>query len=186
MSEPAPLPPRQNARRLLTLLRDAFPLHLAIVLGPDDWLCLDGRQIDDGAEIAAIAAAVEAACPREALFDDVAAACAMVELNDAGETLVRYVRLDGGDDHEAVVLAICRPRQTGTVLNSAMLERISTLTRREAEIAVRLAAGDTLTDISSDLSITIHTARNQLKSAMRKAKVHSQAALVACLYHWLD
>ena len=185
MSEPAPLPPRQNARRLLALLRDAFPLHLAIVLWPDGWLCLGGRQIDDGAEIAGIAAAVEAACPRVDLFNDTAAACAMVELNDAGETLVRYLRLDG-DGRETTVLAICRPRQTGTVLNSAMLERISAFTRREAEIAVRLAAGDTLADISDDLGIAIHTVRNQLKSAMRKANVHSQAALVACLYHWLD
>ncbi|TPG20110.1 helix-turn-helix transcriptional regulator [Sphingomonas koreensis] len=186
MPESMTAPKRDSVERLLTILRDAFPLHLAIVLRPEGWVCLAGGQVQDGVEIAPIAFAVEDACPHDQLRDAAAVATAMVDLNGAGETLVRYVKLHGRDVPDPAILAICRPRQAHRALDSGMLERISSLSRREAEITVRLAAGDTLADISSDLGVTIHTARNQLKSAMKKARVHSQAALVACLYHWLD
>lgn len=43
----------------------------------------------------------------------------------------------------------------------------------------------TLTDISRMLGITIHTAHNQLKSAMKKAQVHNQTELIGCLHRWL-
>lgn len=52
------------------------------------------------------------------------------------------------------------------------------LTRREAEIATMLADGMKLSDIAAARGKSIDTVRSQLKSAMRKLSVNSQAQLV--------
>jgi DNA-binding CsgD family transcriptional regulator len=49
------------------------------------------------------------------------------------------------------------------------------------EIVLLLAAGYRVSSIAPALHITPQTARNHLKSIFRKARVHSQADLVALL-----
>jgi DNA-binding CsgD family transcriptional regulator len=55
------------------------------------------------------------------------------------------------------------------------------LTRAEARLAARLAAGERLEDAMTALSITKNTARTQLKAVFIKTDTHRQAELVALL-----
>jgi DNA-binding CsgD family transcriptional regulator len=55
-------------------------------------------------------------------------------------------------------------------------------TPAEARVVERLAGGLRTSDIAATLGVSIHTVRTQLKRAMRKAGVHTQAAMVAALY----
>jgi DNA-binding CsgD family transcriptional regulator len=55
------------------------------------------------------------------------------------------------------------------------------LTRLEARLALRIAHGLKLEEISSELRISIHTARAYLKQVFAKTSVHRQSALVRLL-----
>ena len=57
----------------------------------------------------------------------------------------------------------------------------SQLSRRETQVAEELLRGSAPTQIARALHISPHTARNHLKSMLRKLGVHSQAALVMVL-----
>lgn len=56
------------------------------------------------------------------------------------------------------------------------------LTSAEARVVQSLAMGLRPSEIAASLGLSVHTIRTQLKRAMVKAAVHSQAALVAHLY----
>jgi DNA-binding CsgD family transcriptional regulator len=56
------------------------------------------------------------------------------------------------------------------------------LTPAEARIVRSLLCGLTTTEMARAYRLSVHTIRTQLKQAMRKAGVHSQAALVARVY----
>jgi len=55
------------------------------------------------------------------------------------------------------------------------------LTRREAEVALLLAAGCDLADIAARLGLGINTVRTHLKRVFHKTDVHSQTALMALI-----
>ena len=57
-----------------------------------------------------------------------------------------------------------------------------TLTPAEARMVDGLAAGPRPVDIATLHGLSVHTVRTQLKRAMAKAGVHTQAALVARAY----
>ncbi|MFN8060410.1 MAG: helix-turn-helix transcriptional regulator [Vicinamibacterales bacterium] len=57
----------------------------------------------------------------------------------------------------------------------------TTLSQREWEIVQKLMACHRLTEVSKDLGISIHTARNHLKSVFRKLGVRSQSELVQAI-----
>ena len=57
----------------------------------------------------------------------------------------------------------------------------SQLSRRETQVAEELLRGSGPSEIARALHISPHTARNHLKSILRKLGVHSQAALVTVL-----
>ncbi len=56
------------------------------------------------------------------------------------------------------------------------------LTESEARAAKFLATGLATAQIARALGLSVHTVRTQLKSAMAKAGVHTQVALVVRLY----
>jgi DNA-binding CsgD family transcriptional regulator len=68
----------------------------------------------------------------------------------------------------------------GTSLDLAIKDVMASLglSQAEAEICIAVAESHSLEDISIRRSVSIHTVRNQLKSAMGKANVRSQAVLV--------
>ena len=55
------------------------------------------------------------------------------------------------------------------------------LTRAEAQIALGIADGETLAAIAQSRSVSISTARGQLKSVFAKTGTHRQAELMALL-----
>ncbi|WP_367395326.1 helix-turn-helix transcriptional regulator [Cupriavidus sp. Agwp_2] len=55
------------------------------------------------------------------------------------------------------------------------------LTQRESELAAMLASGLALTDVASQLGITIGTARGYLKHVLAKTGTHRQGELVSLL-----
>jgi DNA-binding CsgD family transcriptional regulator len=56
------------------------------------------------------------------------------------------------------------------------------LTSAEVRVVQSLATGLRPSEMATSLGLSVHTIRTQLKRAMVKAGVHSQAALVARLY----
>lgn len=64
---------------------------------------------------------------------------------------------------------------------AATLVRLFGLTPREAALAVRLAAGETIAEAAERLSITRGTARSHLKVLFSKTDTHRQADLVGML-----
>lgn len=52
------------------------------------------------------------------------------------------------------------------------------LTRSEAEVAVALSAGQIITEIAALRAVSVHTVRNQVKSAMAKTSSRRQADLI--------
>ena len=63
------------------------------------------------------------------------------------------------------------------------LMALYSLTRLEARLAVRLAQGLSLENISEELRLSIHTVRAYLKQIFAKTSVHRQSALVRLLMH---
>jgi DNA-binding CsgD family transcriptional regulator len=61
------------------------------------------------------------------------------------------------------------------------LRQIFRLTRAETRLAKRFLSGDSVEVAADALGITYETARNELKSILRKTDTHRQAELVALL-----
>lgn len=64
----------------------------------------------------------------------------------------------------------------------AVLARLFGLTRREADLATRLAAGDTLADAAEALRISRETARSHLKAVFDKTDTRRQSDLTTLLH----
>ena len=64
---------------------------------------------------------------------------------------------------------------------SALMQDLG-LTRREAEVAARLAAGQSLSDTAAGLAMSRETARHHLKQIFQKTDTHRQAELVARIF----
>lgn len=81
----------------------------------------------------------------------------------------------------ALVLVIIGS-SAGQPLPPAMaLQAIYGLSRREAEVVLRIAGGASVPEVADDLAVSLSTARNQLAAAMAKMGVHRRADLVAQL-----
>lgn len=83
----------------------------------------------------------------------------------------------GGNTILAFLLDPNRP----VTLDANHLMTIYRLTPAEIRLAGELVRGHDLKEASASLSISIHTARTQLKSVMQKTQVTRQADLVRCL-----
>jgi DNA-binding CsgD family transcriptional regulator/PAS domain-containing protein len=78
-------------------------------------------------------------------------------------------------------MAFLTDPETAPALAREVLQRLFGLTRREIDLAVRLATGERLDDAANRLGFTTATARTYLKQLLRKTDTHSQAQLVALL-----
>jgi DNA-binding CsgD family transcriptional regulator len=58
------------------------------------------------------------------------------------------------------------------------------LTRAESRIVRGLLSGFNTTEMAKQYGVSVHTIRTQVKRAMRKAGVHTQAGLVALAYSY--
>jgi DNA-binding CsgD family transcriptional regulator len=65
--------------------------------------------------------------------------------------------------------------------NPTVLQKMFGLTAAEADLAIRLARGETPADIAQEKKITIATVRSQLASVLAKTRTKRQAELVSLL-----
>lgn len=59
---------------------------------------------------------------------------------------------------------------------------LSGLTRREREVAIRLAAGLSYKEIASELAISAHTVNSHVKAILKKLGLSGSRRLAALLY----
>ena len=78
---------------------------------------------------------------------------------------------------EPTLLLTLLPRTQQRDLSPRVIKTFS-LTPQEANIALKIAQGKSPRQIAREREVSIHTVRNQLKSAMAKMEVHRQAQLV--------
>ncbi|WP_120499802.1 LuxR C-terminal-related transcriptional regulator [Roseovarius sp. EL26] len=87
--------------------------------------------------------------------------------------------MDGGNAASILVLANAKPELAAA---SEALALLYNLTPAECGIAVAVARGEALLDISGRKNISLNTVRNQLKSVYDKSGVRSQSALTALVH----
>ena len=88
---------------------------------------------------------------------------------------LRYALMVGRDE-PSLVLTLT-PEVPKRDIERLLTERFS-MTPNEAKVAARLSRGSTIAQIAEERAVSVHTVRNQLKSAMAKLGVHRQADLV--------
>ena len=88
----------------------------------------------------------------------------------------RRMRADHGED---TVVLNARELSAHDPITPEEAERLIGLTRAEAQLTVRLAAGDTLESIAEERGVHLSTIRAQLRSVYAKTHTNRQAELVA-------
>lgn len=90
---------------------------------------------------------------------------------------LRCNRISLERDHAAAVLMIDDP-EAGIETSEQQLRRVYGLTHCEAILAMLILQGKTIRQASTELEITLNTARTQLKSIFLKTDCHSQVDLI--------
>jgi DNA-binding CsgD family transcriptional regulator len=85
-----------------------------------------------------------------------------------------------GSGSAAVAIFLTAPGASPSIERQMVADAFR-LTRRESEVAVRLAEGQDLATIASELGIRVAAARQYLKRVFDKTGVHNRAALVALI-----
>jgi DNA-binding CsgD family transcriptional regulator len=85
-----------------------------------------------------------------------------------------------GSGNAAVAIFLTVPGARPSI-DQQMVADAYRLTRRESEVAVRLAEGHDLASVAHDLGIRVAAARQYLKRVFDKTGVHNRAALVALI-----
>ena len=80
---------------------------------------------------------------------------------------------------KAVSITIFRQEDTSDSIHS--IRQQFSLTLSEVDVVVKIANGQTLREISAARNVSIHTVRNQLKSAMSKMEIRRQVDVVRVL-----
>jgi DNA-binding CsgD family transcriptional regulator len=85
-----------------------------------------------------------------------------------------------GDDHVAAVILISDPDSEPTVRRD-LLRSLYHLSEKEAQLAIRLSAGERLEAVADDIGITYQSARTYLKAVFAKLGVNRQAELASVI-----
>jgi DNA-binding CsgD family transcriptional regulator len=104
--------------------------------------------------------------------------CRTGQINPNGLSHSPFELLFAGD--EPCLLLTMQPYEDETARRQTRLKHFN-LTEREAQVALRLGEGLSPADIAELDGLSIHTIRNQLKSAMSKLNVRRQVELVRLL-----
>jgi DNA-binding CsgD family transcriptional regulator len=97
----------------------------------------------------------------------------------------------GFSDRDRELIELVRPHLIQAFLDVRLRERLDPLgepnlralglTRREAEVARRLVEGRSAAQLASELTISVHTARNHVASIYTKLRVRTRAGAVATI-----
>jgi DNA-binding CsgD family transcriptional regulator len=96
-------------------------------------------------------------------------------------SLVKLEFIDSNPFAEARVLVLINDLDERPLVKHQQLQQAFGLTRAEAALTSILSEGIELSEAADRLSITVQTARSQLKSVFRKTDTNRQAALMALL-----
>lgn len=178
-----------NCQELFSTLGIVFPNHVRAIVSEERLEGISGKF--NPQTLQALGNSIEAACPDHASFqvrqaNDHRISCrqVLVWTADRSNFLVRYIHFDHGP-------GVCRVLATTTGPPNAIDEMTLSqeepmpLTDKEAEVALSLAAGKTVHEIARDTDHSVHTIRNQLKSALRSTGSHSQLQLAILMRNWL-
>jgi DNA-binding CsgD family transcriptional regulator len=156
------------------------------ILSRSDGLCtergvLTARNADDARRLAvSLAAALEEARPRARR--SLAAPSVRIRRERGAPLDVVFLPLGGrvGGSPEMVMAVVYDPDRAIT-LDVARVAELHGLTATEAEIAVSLATGRTLTNIAAERSCSEETVRTHLKRVLSKTGLTRQAEIVRVL-----
>ncbi len=171
----------KNCQELFSILGFLFPNRVRALMADGELEGVSGRFNPE--TLRAMSAGIEAACPTHAAFEVEGRISRRISYLQAlgsaparSNFLVRYLHVhhEPGRCH---VLAI----STGPLEAIGELKIKSPdplpLTAKEMEVALGIAAGKSLQQIASETNHSIHTLRNQIKSALRSTGMHSQSQL---------
>lgn len=89
--------------------------------------------------------------------------------------------IDLRSDHAPVAAVYVSAPEQRSVVRAATVRQLLCISAAEAELAARLARGDTIDEAARELGVTRATARTQLYSIFRKAGVRRQSELVSLI-----
>lgn len=135
---------------------------------------------------------IEAGCPAHSHFTHtadrtrkVAATQQMMRLSSHSDMVVRYIHLNHRDQAPCEIVALASgPPDTIDQLRQSQTTTLP-LSPREMQLTLDLAAGRTLAEVAQSRGVSINTARNQIKTAMRGTGTHSQEHLISIVRDWL-
>ena len=84
-------------------------------------------------------------------------------------------------DHAPLVAVYMSTPEQRSVVSPTLVRQLLGVTQAEAELAARLARGDTVDTAARELGVTRATARTQLYSIFRKTGLHRQSDLVSVI-----
>ena len=178
-----------NCRELFSTLGVIFPNHVRAIMSEGRLEGISGKFSPQ--TLQALGNSIEGACPDHASFqvrqaNDHRISClqTLVWTANRSNFLVRYIHIDHGPGVCQVLATTTGPLDIIEEMTLAQEEPMP-LTDKEAKVALYIAAGKTVHQIAQDTDHSVHTIRNQLKSALRSTGSHSQLQLALLMRNWL-
>lgn len=178
-----------NCRELFSILGVVFPNRMRALLSDGELEGASGRF--DPETLRTIGAAIEASCPKHEKFETGAVegprmTCvqSLVSSPTRSNFVVRYIHFDHGPGKCQVLATTSGPFDAIAEIELKVPCSLP-LTGKELAVARSIAAGMSVSQVASESDHSIHTVRNQLKSALRSVNKHSQAQLAFLIRDWV-
>lgn len=179
-----------NCEQLFAIMGVIFPNRIRAMLADCSITGLSGPYPQEMLD--KIGRQIAACCPSYSRFHHGVAANTLISANRQlvrvpphPDMVVRFIHFDHQPDTACEVLALAAGPPDAIALLRDDRSGSLPLSRREMQLTLALAAGQTLHDVARDAGISISTVRNQVKNAMRATSTHSQAHLATVVRDWL-
>ncbi len=180
-----------DCEELFSIMGTIFPNRVRILLSDGRIDGMSGRFAFD--TLQQMGRAIEADCPAHASFAVEEAAAGgvssvqrLVSLPLHPGIVVRYLHFEHGAEETCKMLAVATGPADAIVQLARVPIQPMPLSPREMKLAFGLAAGLSLQDMARQGDFSIHTVRNQVKSAMRATGTRSQSQLISLVLDWLQ
>ena len=178
-----------SCQELFSLLGIMFPNHVRALITEGRLDGIAGKF--DPRTLQSVGRMIEQACPEHAAFQtggadghEITCRQTMIRSREHANFFVRYIHVDHGP-------GVCRTIAT----TSGPLDKVDEiglthpgplpLTEKELAVALSIAAGKSVRQIAQNTDHSVHTIRNQLKSALRSTGSHSQLQIALLVRDYL-
>ena len=178
-----------NCQELFSTLGVVYPNHVRAIVSEGKLEGIAGRF--NPQTLQALGQSIEAACPDHSAFQNgqanahrISCRQSLVWTAERSNFVVRYIHVD----HEPGVcqlLAISAGPLAAIGEISLGQTGLLSLTDKEMTVALSIAAGKNAHQIANDTQHSVHTIRNQIKSALRSTGNHSQMQLALLMRDWI-